>query len=336
MKKRTDKYVAYYFHKTHDILKKINPNNIITLQFFQRKNNAMLGGINETLQFLEQNTDTSTYKIKYLNDGSIIQNKEVVLELTGRYQDFGKYEGIIDGILSRSSSIATNAYECKQAAKNKEVIFMGDRADHYLMQEIDGRAVALAGINSVSTEAQNVSKSQTTFGSVPHILIQNFEGNTTEAMKAYIKVFPKNKVIALVDYHNDILKDAKEVYAALKDKLYGVRIDTPRNMKDKMFNNKKDSPDHLGVNVEQVKRLRKTLNLIGAENVKIFVSSGFDANKIKYFEDNNAPVDAYGVGQGMFIRCCNFSADAVLINNKKEAKAGREYRENPKLIEYNK
>nr|WP_307922511.1 hypothetical protein [Mycoplasmopsis bovis] len=40
---------------------------------------------------------------------------EVALELTGRYQDFGIYEGIIDGILTRSTSIATNAYECVKA-----------------------------------------------------------------------------------------------------------------------------------------------------------------------------------------------------------------------------
>ncbi|VDR42560.1 nicotinate phosphoribosyltransferase [Mycoplasmopsis caviae] len=61
------------------------------------------------------------------------------------------------------------------------------------MQEIDGRAVALAGIKSVSTEAQNILNNESTFGSVPHILIQNFGGNTAKAMQAYSELFPQTR-----------------------------------------------------------------------------------------------------------------------------------------------
>ncbi len=83
-----NKYISEYFHKTKKILETKNPDNIITLQFFQRRDNAMLAGMEEALDFLEKHTDTSKYKIRYLKDGTIMSKMEVALELTGRYQDF--------------------------------------------------------------------------------------------------------------------------------------------------------------------------------------------------------------------------------------------------------
>ncbi|WP_029513851.1 nicotinate phosphoribosyltransferase [Mycoplasmopsis primatum] len=335
MSKNIDKYIASYFHKTEKVIANEHPNNIITLQFFQRRDNALLAGMDEVLKLLKDNTDTSKYEIRYLKDGTLIQNLEVVLELTGHYDDFGKYEGMIDGILTRSTSIATNAYECVKAANGKNIIFMGDRADHYLMQEIDGKAVALAGVTSMSTEAQNIHKVESTFGSVPHVLLQNFAGNTGGAMKAYAKNWPNDKIISLIDYHNDVIAQALESYTALGSRLYGVRIDTSKNMKDRMFDNESiDNKDHYGVNIDQVKNLRKALDDAGADNVKIIVSSGFNASKIRKFEEAKAPVDSYGVGQSIFKFECFFSADATLLNGNKEAKAGRQYRPNNRLIKF--
>nr|WP_318033265.1 hypothetical protein [Mycoplasmopsis cynos] len=164
------KYIASYFKKTQTILANERPSNIIVLQFFQRKDNSMLAGISEVLELLEEVSDTSKYTIRYLPDGSIINNLDIVLELEGHYQDFGIWEGMIDGILARNTSIATNAWKCKLAAGDKEVIFMGDRADHYINQEIDGKAIAIAGIKLVSTEAQkypNNEQEENVFGSMP-------------------------------------------------------------------------------------------------------------------------------------------------------------------------
>lgn len=330
-----NKYISEYFHKTKKILETKNPDNIITLQFFQRRDNAMLAGMEEALDFLEKHTDTSKYKIRYLKDGTIMSKMEVALELTGRYQDFGIYEGIIDGILTRSTSIATNAYECVKAVNGKEIIFMGDRADHYLMQVIDGKAVSVAGVSAMSTDAQNVNPSSSSFGSVPHILIQNFAGNTAEAMAAYANVWPEDKIISLVDYHNNVIEQSLESFRKLGNRLYGVRVDTSKNMKDKMFNNEADNKEYYGVNIEMIKRLREALDNAGGKDVKIIVSSGFSAEKIRKFEEANTPVDSYGVGQAMFKFECFFSADAVLLNGKNEAKDGRMYRPNSKLIDYN-
>ncbi|SYV97780.1 nicotinate phosphoribosyltransferase, partial [Mycoplasmopsis edwardii] len=123
---------------------------------------------------------------------------------------------MIDGILARNTSIATNARNCVLAAKNKEVIFMGDRADHYVNQEIDGKAVAIGGIKLVSTLAQKVKEQsqpdENVFGSMPHILIQGFGGNVVAATKAFHKNFPNHKLIALVDYNNNVIKDSLRIW----------------------------------------------------------------------------------------------------------------------------
>ncbi|MDK2819734.1 MAG: nicotinate phosphoribosyltransferase [Mycoplasmataceae bacterium] len=323
-------YVANYFFITESILKKYKPNAIVKVQFFQRNDDVMLSGMKEVLKLLKNNTDTSKYEIKHLNDQTIISNLEPVLELTGKYEYFGVFEGVIDGILARSSSIATNAYRCIQAANGKNIVYMGDRGDHYKMQEIDGQAVEDAGIIGHSTLAGSQGNVDVIFGSIPHILIQHFDGNTLEAMKAYVSLFPQEKeFIALVDFNNDVINDSLDVLKELGKKLWGVRVDTSKNMVDKMFAN--EEPQY-GVNVEQIKRLRKALDENNGSHVKIIVSSGFTYEKIKFFEDNFAPVDSYGVGESILKINIGFSCDAVVIDGKKLAKVGRGYRENKNLI----
>ncbi|AMD81347.1 nicotinate phosphoribosyltransferase [Mycoplasmopsis canis PG 14] len=330
-----EKYIASYFKKTQTILSNELPNNKIIMQFFQRQDNSLLAGMGEVLSLLEEVTDTSKYIIRYLPDGSKINNLDIVLELEGNYQDFGIWEGMIDGILARSTSIATNAYKCKVAAGDKKVIFMGDRADHYINQEVDGKAVAIGGISLVSTlvQMQKSENNDNVFGSMPHVLIQGFGGDVVAATKAYHKNFPNNKLIALVDYHNNVIRESLKIWEALGDKVWGVRIDTSKNMVDHMFDG--EEPQY-GVNPEQIFRLRRALDNAGAVNYKIVVSSGFDEKKIKLFQDLEVPVDYYGVGQSIFKLTNSFSADATILNGKPEAKEGRGYRNNLNLITYKK
>ncbi len=323
-------YVAKYFLITDSIIKKYKPTSIVTVQYFQRNDDVLLSGMAEVLRLLKENTDISKYEIKYLKDKTIINNLEPVLQITGQYKDFGIYEGAIDGILARSTSIATNAYRCLKAAGSKTIVYMGDRGDHYLNQEVDGKAVEDAGIIGHSTFMGAQGNEDVIFGSIPHILIQHFDGDLVQAMNAYVGTFPEEKeFIALVDFNNNVIKDSLLVLKELGKKLAGVRIDTSKNMVDKMFEN--EEPQY-GVNVEQVKRLRLALDNNGGTHVKIIVSSGFNAEKIRDFEKQNAPVDSYGVGESILKINIGFSCDAVILDGKKIAKEGRGYRENKNFI----
>lgn len=330
--KNKRKYVANYFFVADEIIKKHKPDSIVTMQFFQRKERAILCGINEALDFLKENTNIKNYKIKYLPEGTQISALEPVLELEGKYSDFGIYEGVIDGILARSTSIATNAFECKEAANGKEVIYMGDRGDHYINQEIDGHAVEVGGLIGHSTMAGSRGNEDVIFGSIPHALIQHFNGDLLEAMKAYNNTFPNEKeLIALVDFNNDVINDSLKVLKFFGKKLKGVRVDTSKNMVDKMFENEEAQ---YGVNSKQIKRLRNALDQNGGKHVKIIVSSSFNPTKIKEFENKKTPVDIYGVGDYILKINIGFTCDAVRNNGKNIAKEGRKYKKNPRLINF--
>ena len=327
-----EKYSAIYFLKTSKIIKKIKPNSVVTMQFFQRKNNSVLAGIKEVLDLLEKNTNTSKYKIKYLEDKTLINKDEVVLELKGNYFEFGIYEGIIDGILARATSLATNAFEIKKAAKNKKVICMSDRADHYVNQELDGKFIALGGIDTQVTKAQVSKHDGKAIGTIPHVLIQMFKGDITKALKAYQKVFPNEKLVALVDFNNNVIKDSLRAFKVFKEKLFAIRVDTPNDVSDFMF--KKN--EEFGVTPNLIKNLRKALNKKGANKVKIIVSSGFDKAKITWFEKEKTPVDFYGVGASLLKIKNYFTADAVEIDGKLLAKEGRKKQDTSRLKTYKK
>ncbi|AZZ65386.1 nicotinate phosphoribosyltransferase [Metamycoplasma phocicerebrale] len=324
-------HISIYFFKTKKIAQKFRRKEIVTLQFFQRHNNVKLCGINEVLKLLCKNTDTSKYIIRYLPEGSIINNREVVLELEGHYYDFGIWEGMIDGILARQTSIATNAYNVIKAANGKNVVSMADRADHYINQQNDAYALKVGGILNHSTLLSSNYDLARTFGSMPHALIQIFEGDVIRATEAYHKTFPNDNLYALVDFHNDVISDSLACLKKFGKTLKAVRIDTSKALIDKMF---KEGEAEYGVTQNQVKRLREALDRNGGEHVKITVSSGFNVKRIKEFEDENTPVDTYGVGASLLKIWVNFSADATKLNDKLIAKEGRSYLKNDKLKQF--
>ncbi len=329
--KKDEKFIANYFFKTQEIIKQNKPNSIVTLQFFQRSDDVILCGINEVLELLEKNTDTSKYSIKYLEEGTLIKSKEVVLELEGQYSEFGIYEGMIDGILARQTSLASNAKRIKDST-TKKVIFMGDRADHYSNQVKDGYAISCGGIETQVTQAQTELHNGEAVGTVPHALIQMFNGDLVEALKAYKKAFPNEGLVALVDFNNDVITDTLSVIKEFGKELKAVRVDTSDGVSDAFFKN----DEEYGVTPNLIKALREAMDKNGGEHVEIIVSSGFTQEKIKRFENEGVPVDIYGVGGSLLKINLGFTADAVIIDGVECAKKGRAYNKNEKLIKYTK
>ncbi len=63
-----------------------------------------------------------------------------------------------------------------------------------------------------------------------------------------------------------------------------------------------------GVAPELVRRVRSALDAEGFQHVKIVVSGGFDAAKIRAFEAAGVPADAYGVGSSLLRGNTDFTA----------------------------
>ena len=77
--------------------------------------------------------------------------------------------------------------------------------------------------------------------------------------------------------------------------------------------------------------VRDALDAAGFERVRIVVSGGFDAAKIRAFEAAGVPVDAYGVGSSLIRGANDFTADVVMVDGRPCAKVGRELRPNARL-----
>ncbi|MET3682679.1 nicotinate phosphoribosyltransferase [Alkalibacillus flavidus] len=331
-------FSAVYFLKTKKIVEEHLSDNIVTMQFFQ-KNNAVLCGVDEAIALLHTFADyPESLDIYALEDGDKINPYESVLTVTGRYQDFGYLEGIIDGVLGRRSSVATNVYEVVNAAGSagiqKPIIFMGDRDDHYTQQSGDGYAAYIGGSTAQATHAMNEWWGKEGMGTMPHALIQMYNGDIVKATKAYQYTFPDDELLALVDYNNDVITDSLKVAREFGDELKGVRLDTSKNMVDKYFFRNQHlmgSFDPRGVNPELIFALRKALDDEGFDHVKIVASGGFTEEKIRFFESKHVPVDMYGVGSSLLKMKIGFTGDNVLLNDRHEAKQGRKYMPNPRL-----
>jgi nicotinate phosphoribosyltransferase len=331
-------FSAVYFLKTREIVKKYRPNNIVTMQFFQ-KHHAVLCGTDEVIALVKTFADDpDSLEIYSLKDGDKISPYETVLTITGPYQNFGYLEGIIDGILARRTSVATNVYNVVKAAAlsgvQKPIIFMGDRDDHYTQQAGDGYAAFIGGSTAQATHAMNEWWGKQGMGTMPHALIQLFDGDVVAASKAYHEMYPEDDLIVLVDYNNDCITDALRVAHEFGDKLKGVRVDTSRMLIDQYFIRNPHllgTFDPRGVNPPLIFALREALDREGFQHVKIVASGGFNEQRIIEFEKQGVPVDIYGVGSSLLKINIGFTGDNVLLNGKHQAKAGRRYRPNPRL-----
>ncbi len=319
-------FSANYFLKAREIVNKHLKGHTVCMQWFQRKDDVMLCGVDEAIALLHTFANNpQDLIIEALDDGDIINANEPVLKVYGRYEDFGYLESVIDGILARRSSVATNVYQLKKVVGDTPVFSMADRQDDYLTQIGDGYATYIAGIDRVSTDAQGLWWGGKGMGTMPHALIQMCHGDIIKASDIYKATYPNEKVTALIDYNNDVITDSLKIAKHLGKDLKALRVDTSLSLIDKYFSDKDTSGfDPHGVCKELIFALRKALDENGFDYVQIVVSSSFNKDKIKEWKQLNVPVDMYGVGT-YFINnmTVGFTGDLVKLDGQDEAKVGR-------------
>ncbi len=319
-------FSANYFLKTREIVRRELPGHIVLEQWFQRKDGVMACGLDESIAILHRfSAHPEELEIHALEDGDIVGAGEPVLKVRGRYEDFGYLESIIDGILTRRSAVATNTFEVVKALRGTDCFSMADRQDDYLTQAGDGYASYVAGIRKFSTDAQGSWVGIKGMGTMPHALIEICGGDIEKAARLYHRCYPGQKVTALIDYHNDVVRDSIRLAKALGHDLSAVRVDTSKSLIDHYFDGKDTSGfDPHGVCKELIYALRRELDQAGFPFVKITVSSGFTAAKIDEWTKEGVPVDTYGVGTSLIANSTvGYTGDLVELDGSPEAKEGR-------------
>ena len=327
---RSGWYSDKYFVRSRDILLRENHSARVLMQVFTRQG-GIACGIDEAIAVLKLCADNpQDLEINAIFDGDAMSERETVMTIEGECASFIHLETVYLGVLARRSAVATAVRKVVDAAAGRPVLFFPARFDHFLVQEGDGYAALAGGAAGASTDAQSSFWGGEAIGTVPHALIAAYKGDTVAVTLAFDANMPEHvKRIALVDFENDSVRTSLEVARALGKRLWGVRLDTASGLIDVCVKGK--GVESCGVCPELVWKVRKALDAEGFGHVKIVVSGGFTADKIRSFVEEGVPFDAVGVGSSLLREKVEFTADIVMVDGKPCAKIGRRFNPNPQL-----
>ena len=145
-------------------------------------------------------------------------------------------------------------------------------------------------------------------GTVPHAAFI-IAGDTLKVAEAYDEITPEhhNRII-LVDTFKDEAEETLRVAKSLKQRLGGIRLDTPS--------------ERGGVTPGLIKEIRARLDQEGFNWVKIFVSGGLDPERIRLLSEAGA--NAFGVGSYISSTSpIDMTMDIKEVEGKAIAKRGR-------------
>ena len=302
------KVTDVYFERTRQILDAKGRRAHVVAEFILKKfpdeyKWGLFTGLEEALAVFANMPIT----VRGLPEGALFYEEEPVLEIEGDYFDFALFETAILGFLCQASGVATRAARCKKAAAGRPIISFGARRMHPAIAPMIERSAYIGGCDGVASIAAAELLGIVPSGTMPHALILIL-GDTLEAIRAFDEVIePQIPRVALIDTFNDEKFEALRVAEALREKLAGIRLDTPSNRR--------------GNFVSLANEIRWELDLRGFQHLKIFLSGGIDEPKILQY---NAVADAYGVGTAISnAAVLDFSMDLVEIDGKAIAKRGK-------------
>jgi nicotinate phosphoribosyltransferase len=234
--------------------------------------------------------------------------REPVMFIEGPYGEFCTLETPMLGLICQASGVATRAARVKKAAGKKIVMAFGIRRMHPALSPMLDRAAYIGGLDGLSSLSGAKAVNAKPMGTMPHALIIAF-GDQAKAWKAFDEVMPSDVPrVALIDTYFDEKTEAIIATETLKDRLYGVRLDTPGSRK--------------GNFPELIREVRWELDMRGYQHVKIFVSGGLNEEKIAVLREVGA--DGFGVGTAVSnAPTIDFAMDIVELEGKLVAKRGK-------------
>ncbi len=297
-----------YFERALKILKekKLNPYVVAEISTKSLPKNweyGIFAGLEEAINLLK-NLKVDVWAME---EGEIFYPEEPVMIVEGNYQDFIIYETALLGLLCQASGIATISSRFKRKAKDKTIISFGARRMHPAITPMIERNAYIGGCDGVATIKGASLIEETPVGTMPHSLILCF-GSTEKAVLAFDEIIEKDVPrIALIDTFQDEKFESIKLAEIMKDKLNGIRLDTP--------------PSRRGNLKKIIEEVKWELNLKGYKNVKIFVSGGLKEEDI----DELYPlVDGFGIGTSISnAPIIDFSLDIVEIEGTPFSKKGK-------------
>jgi nicotinate phosphoribosyltransferase len=215
-------------------------------------------------------------------DGEVVFPFEPVVRVQGRLLEAQIVETALLNILNFESLIATKASRLRHAAgEDRKVIDFGLRRAHGFAGVHLSRAAMVGGCDSTSNVYAGFRDGVPITGTQAHSWIQSFDAEL-EAFRTYAEAFPQ-KCTLLVDTYGTLdsgVPNAITVAKEMEDRgerLAGIRLDS-------------------GDLAWLAKQAREMLDEAGLDYVQIAASNQLDEHVIKSLLDQDAPIDAFGVG----------------------------------------
>ena len=276
---------------------------------------AVLCGTEEVLR-LAEGMDIDIFGVP---EGTIFRSRSPkgirvpLMNVRGRYTEFGEMETAMLGMLCHPSGVATAAARVRCAAKDRRVMAFGNRRMHPAISGVLDRSAYIGGCDDVASKMGADIIGKEPVGTVPHALML-IMGSDEAAFTAFDEMIDKSVPrIMLIDTFSDEREASINACKLVKD-LRGVRLDTPSSRRGSLR--------------EIIQEVRWELDSNGFKGVDIIASGGLDENSIR--ELMGSGVSGFGVGTSISnAPTLDISMDLVCKNggaiSKKGKFGGRKY-----------
>ncbi len=298
-----------YFVRTMEVLRKLGKDRVrvkaegYVKRFPDAYDYAVLSGMDEMLSLLSGRE----VDVRAMEEGSLFFLEEPVFSIEGPYGAFCELETAMLGMICEASGIATKASRIKHLAGDRTVLSFGARRMHPALSTIIDRNAFIGGADGVSVVRSASCLGETAMGTMPHALILVL-GDTVEAIRGFdAAVAPGVPRVALIDTLQDEKFEAIRVAEALRERLAGVRLDTPSSRRGNFR--------------KLIREVRWELDLRGFSHVRIMASGGIDEGDVADLRD---AADGFGVGTCISnAPTIDFALDIVEVDGRPFAKRGK-------------
>ena len=298
-----------YFRRTMEVLRAAGKDGTrvaaeaIVKKFPGSYGYGILSGADELLALLSG----LPVDVDAMEEGTLFHVMEPVFTVEGPYGAFCELETAMLGVVCQASGIATASSRVKHAAGEKSVLSFGARRMHPALSTLIDRNAFVGGADGVSVIRSASFLGETPQGTMPHALVLVF-GDTVSAMQAFdAAVDPSVPRVCLIDTLQDEKFEALRVAEALRERLSGVRLDTPGSRR--------------GDFRKILQEVRWELDLRGFGHVRLIASGGLGAEEVRALRD---VVDGFGVGTSLSnAPTVDYALDIVDVEGVPYAKRGK-------------
>jgi nicotinate phosphoribosyltransferase len=214
-------------------------------------------------------------------EGTIVFPNEPLIRITAPIIEAQLVETFLLNTINLQTMIATKASRVVNAAKGKSVVEFGLRREHGIDAGMKvARSSYLAGCQGTSNVLAALVYGIPVLGTMAHSFVMSYP-KEIDAFRAFVKTFP-NKSTLLIDTYDELTGAEKAVTVAKELEAKGYRLGGVRL----------DSGD-LAKNSQKIRKILDDNNL---GYVKIFASGDLDEFKIAQLLNDDARIDAFGVG----------------------------------------